>query len=60
MGYRVSRSACIRFHDLRYTHAMLLLESGESVKYVAERLGDREDTAVETYAYVTPGCDRRP
>lgn len=39
---------------MRHTHATLLLEAGESVKYVAERLGDREDTVVETYAHVTP------
>jgi hypothetical protein len=39
---------------MRHTHATLLLENGESVKYVAERLGDREDTVVETYAHVTP------
>jgi len=39
---------------MRHTHATLLLESGESVKYVAERLGDRDDTVVETYAHVTP------
>ena len=44
----------IRFHDMRHTHATLLLESGESVRYVAERLGDREDTVVETYSHVTP------
>jgi integrase len=44
----------IRFHDMRHTHATLLLESGENVKYVAERLGDRDDTVVETYAHVTP------
>lgn len=44
----------IRFHDMRHTHATLLLEAGESVKYVAERLGDREETVVETYAHVTP------
>jgi hypothetical protein len=44
----------IHFHDMRHTHATLLLEAGESVKYVAERLGDREDTLVETYAHVTP------
>lgn len=43
----------IRFHDMRHSHATLLLESGEGVKYVAERLGDREDTVVETYAHVT-------
>ncbi|MBO0832511.1 MAG: site-specific integrase [Actinobacteria bacterium] len=44
----------IRFHDMRHTHATLLLEGGETIKYVAERLGDREDTVVETYAHVTP------
>jgi integrase len=43
----------IRFHDQRHTHATLLLENGESIKYVAERLGDREDTVLETYAHVT-------
>jgi integrase len=44
----------IRFHDMRHTHATLLLESGESVVYVAERLGDTVETIVETYAHVTP------
>jgi len=44
----------IRFHDQRHTHATLLLENGESLKYVAERLGDREDTVLETYGHVTP------
>lgn len=44
----------IRFHDMRHTHATLLLENGESLKYVAERLGDREDTVLSTYAHVTP------
>jgi hypothetical protein len=39
---------------MRHTHATLLLESGENVKYVAERLGDREETVVGTYAHVTP------
>lgn len=44
----------IRFHDMRHTHATLLLESGESVVYVAERLGDTVETIVQTYAHVTP------
>jgi integrase len=44
----------IRFHDTRHTHATLLLENGESLKYVAERLGDREDTVLLTYSHVTP------
>jgi len=43
----------IRFHDMRHSNATLLLENGESLKYVAERLGDREDTVLETYSHVT-------
>jgi hypothetical protein len=31
-----------------------LLESGESVVYVAERLDDTVETVTETYAHVTP------
>lgn len=44
----------IHFHGMRHAHATLLLVAGENVEYVAERLGDREDTVVETYAHVTP------
>lgn len=43
----------IRFHDLRHTHVTLLLEAGESVKYVAERLGIGR-RPLSTYAHVTP------
>ena len=44
----------IRLHDLRHTHATYLLEKGVPLKYVAERLGDREDTVLNTYAHATP------
>jgi hypothetical protein len=30
-----------------------MLENGESLKYVAERLGDREDTVLEIYQHVS-------
>ena len=43
---------------MRHTHATLLLESGESVVYVAERLGDTVETVTDTYAHVTPRCGR--
>ena len=49
----------IRFHDMRHTHATQLLEEGYSTKYVAERLGDREDTITRTYAHVTSKSRRR-
>ncbi|SFL86938.1 Site-specific recombinase XerD [Paenibacillus sp. 1_12] len=44
----------IRFHDLRHTHATLLLESGVNVKAVAERLGhSTSSTTLDFYAHVT-------
>lgn len=44
----------IVFHGMRHTHATLLLEDGVSLKVVAERLGDREDTVVKLHGHVTP------
>lgn len=44
----------IRFHDMRHTHATLLLEDGETERYVAERLGDTVEIVHETYGHVTP------
>jgi site-specific recombinase XerD len=43
-----------RFHDLRHTHATELLRAGVHIKIVAERLGDRETTAMQTYSHVLP------
>jgi integrase len=44
----------IRFHDMRHTHATLLLEDGATERYVAERLGDTVEMVHETYGHVTP------
>ena len=45
----------IRLHDLRHTHATLLLEDGVDVKTVSERLGhDSIQTTLELYGHVTP------
>lgn len=38
----------IRFHDMRHTHATLLLEDGATERYVAERLGDTVQMIHET------------
>ena len=43
-----------RFHDLRHTHATELLPAGIHIKIVAERLGDRESTVMQTYSHVLP------
>ncbi len=46
----------IRFHDLRHTHATLLLLKGENVKVVSERLGHASVAfTLKTYAHVLPG-----
>jgi integrase len=45
----------IRFHDLRHTHATLLLAAGEHVKVVSERLGHASvQITLNTYAHVLP------
>ena len=46
----------IRFHDLRHTHATLLLKAGVNPKVVSERLGHSSVAfTLDTYAHVMPG-----
>lgn len=46
----------IRLHDLRHTHATLLLAAGIPVKVVSERLGHANATiTLGVYAHVMPG-----
>ena len=46
----------IRLHDLRHTHATLLLQDGEAVKVVSERLGHANAMiTLSVYAHVMPG-----
>ena len=46
----------IRLHDLRHTHATLLIKAGVPVKVVSERLGHaRAAFTIETYQHVLPG-----
>ncbi len=56
---RVARNAglpVIRFHDLRHTHATLLIKEGLPVKLVSERLGHATTAfTIETYQHVLPG-----
>ncbi|TPG88005.1 hypothetical protein EEL32_10920 [Brevibacillus laterosporus] len=45
----------MRFHDLRHTHATLLLQIGENPKVVSERLGHADvNITLNTYAHVLP------
>lgn len=57
-GRQVTRLAMptIRFHDLRHTHATLLIGAGVPVKVVSERLGHANPGfTVATYQHVLPG-----
>ena len=49
----------IRLHDVRHTHATLLLQAGVSIKVVSERLGHATIAlTMDTYAHVLPAMDR--
>lgn len=49
----------IGLHDLRHTHATLLLKAGEITKFVTERLGHATTAyAQAAYQHVLPGMQR--
>lgn len=49
----------MRFHDLRHTHATLLLEAGVHPKVVQERLGHSDiGITMDTYSHVMPNLQR--
>lgn len=49
----------IRIHDLRHTHATILMELGENPKIVADRLGHSSiRTTLDTYSHVTPSMQQ--
>ncbi|WP_301291923.1 site-specific integrase [Bacillus sp. 1663tsa1] len=46
----------IRFHDLRHTHATIMLKQGIHPKIVSERLGHKKvGITLDTYSHVVPG-----
>ena len=54
----VQRSALprVRFHDLRHTHASLLVADGTAIKVVSERLGHAHPAfTMHTYQHLLPG-----
>ncbi|QKG84145.1 site-specific integrase [Kroppenstedtia pulmonis] len=49
----------IRFHDLRHTHASLLLQQGVHPKVVQERLGHSSiSMTLDTYSHVIPSIQK--
>ena len=50
----------VRFHDLRHTHATLLLKAGVPIKVVSERLGhSTPGFTMATYQHVIPGMQQQ-
>jgi len=48
----------IRFHDLRHTHASLLIKSGVSIVTVSKRLGHAKvSITMDVYSHLLPGQD---
>ena len=46
----------LRFHDLRHTHATLMLKAGVHPKIVSERLGHAKvSITLDTYSHILPG-----
>ena len=46
----------VRLHDLRHTHASLMLQAGVHQKVVSERLGHSSVAiTMDTYSHVLPG-----
>ena len=44
----------MRIHDLRHSHASLMIELGCNILLVAERLGDTPNTALSIYSHLYP------
>ena len=54
-GCKASGVKKIRIHDIRHSHASLLVEMGFSPLLIAERLGhERVETTMETYSHLYP------
>lgn len=49
----------ISIHDLRHTHATILLLKGENIKVISERLGHNSvKITLDTYSHVLPSMQK--
>lgn len=54
MHYKKANVPRIRIHDLRHTHATLMLEAGEHPKVVQDRLGHSSiQMTLDKYSHIT-------
>ena len=55
LGCKLSGAEQIRIHDLRHSHASLLIEMGFSPLLIKERLGHKDiKTTLQTYSHLYP------
>ncbi|MGL5440778.1 MAG: tyrosine-type recombinase/integrase [Filifactoraceae bacterium] len=56
--YKNNSLPLITFHDLRHTHATILLLYGENIKVISERLGHESvKITLDTYSHVLPSMN---
>jgi len=56
--FRVAQKLEVRFHDLRHTHATLMLKANVPLKVVSKRLGhSTAKLTIDTYMHVLEGMD---
>ena len=59
-GVKLSGVKKIRIHDLRHSHASLLINMGFTVKDIQERLGhEKAETTLNTYSHLYPGSQEK-
>ena len=59
-GVKLSGVKKIRIHDLRHSHASLLIHMGFNVKEIQERLGhEKAETTLNTYSHLYPGSQEK-
>jgi integrase len=52
-GCKLSGVKRIRLHDIRHSHASMLLELGTPIKQISERLGHENiETTLQTYSHL--------
>lgn len=56
-GAKVAGLKRIRIHDLRHSHATMLVEMGMSVPSIAARLGHSGETVTHRYLHLLPGSE---
>lgn len=57
-GAKAAKVRRIRIHDLRHSHASMLVAMSMSVPSIAARLGHAGETVTHRYIHLMPGAER--